>query len=211
MNPYAQQKSGSARWVTRLAWSLFPETIKTCARADVTFWLGQRSQRFSHMYASQSWLGGKSDALSWDNLSPYERDLSEGGWVLASVLLHVFLDLSLNSAVADPAEGPGGERAEPLNQTEARRAEKKLFWRPGSPLSKGLDDHKVWIRYCSVHTNKNKKWAKEPNIPPSWSLPNAPVCAKKRQREPRGARKKAKYLLINCRECKPHFTVFNTA
>ena len=52
----------------------------------------------------------------------------------------MFLDLSLNSAVADPAEGPGGGGAEPLNQTEARRAEKKLFWRPGSPLSKGLDN-----------------------------------------------------------------------
>ena len=72
------------------------------------------------MYASQSWLGGKSDALSWDNLSPYERDLSEGGWVLASVLLHVFLDLSLNSAVA-----------EPLNQPEAR---KKTFLETGLPL-----------------------------------------------------------------------------
>ena len=83
------------------------------------------------MYASQSWLGGKSDALSWDNLSPYERDLSEGGWVLASVLLHVFLDLSLNSAVADPAEGPGGGGAEPLNQTEAR---KKTFLETGLPL-----------------------------------------------------------------------------
>ena len=80
------------------------------------------------MYASQSWLGGKSDALSWDNLSPYERDLSEGGWVLASVLLHVFLDLSLNSAVADPGEGAG---AEPLNQTEAR---KKTFLETGLPV-----------------------------------------------------------------------------
>ena len=60
------------------------------------------------MYASQSRLDWKSDGLSWDNLSPYERDLSEGGWVLASVLLHVFLDLSLNTAVADPGEGPVG-------------------------------------------------------------------------------------------------------
>ena len=88
---------------------------------------------FSHMYASQSWLGGKSDALSWDNVSPYERDLSEGGWVLASVLLYVFLDLSLNSAVADPGEGAGGGGggAEPLNQTEAR---KKTFLETGLPV-----------------------------------------------------------------------------
>ena len=27
-----------------------------------------------------------------------------------------------------------------LDQTEAQRAEKKLFWRPGSPLSQDLDD-----------------------------------------------------------------------
>ena len=171
------------------------------------FGSGKGVNFFSHMYASQSWLGWTSDAVSWDNLSPYERDLSEGGWVLASVLLHVLLDLSLNSAVADPGEGAGGGG----NPSTKLRPEKRLFWRPGSPLSKGLDDHKVWIRYCSVHTNKNKKWAKEPNMPPSWSLPNAPVCAKKRQKEPRGARKKAKYLLINCGKCKPHFTVFNTA
>ena len=84
------------------------------------------------MYASQSPLGWKSDALSWDNLSPYERNLSEGGWVLASVLLHVFLDLSLNSAVADPGEGAGGGGgAEPLNQTEAR---KKTFLETGLPV-----------------------------------------------------------------------------
>ena len=40
-----------------------------------------------------------------------------------------------------------------LDQTEARRAEKKIFRRPPLPpppphLSKGLDDLKVWIRYC---------------------------------------------------------------
>ena len=69
-------------------------------------WLRQRGLLFSHMYASHSWLGWESDALSWDNLSPYERDLSEGGWVLASVLLHVFLYLSLNSAVVDPGGNP---------------------------------------------------------------------------------------------------------
>ena len=124
MNPYAQQKSGSARWVTRLAWSLFSETIRTCARAESPFGSGKGVNFFSHMYASQSWLGWTSDAVSWDNLSPYERDLSEGGWVLASVLLHVLLDLSLNSAVADPGGGGG---ADPLKQTEAPRAEKNFF------------------------------------------------------------------------------------
>ena len=72
------------------------------------FGSGKGVNFFSHMYASQSWLGWTSDTVSWDNLSPYERDLSEGGWVLASVLLHVLLDLSLNSAVADPGEGAGG-------------------------------------------------------------------------------------------------------
>ena len=93
------------------------------------------------MYASQSWLGGKSDALSWDNLSPYERDLSEGGWVLASVLLHVFLDLSLNSAVADPGEGAGGGTPQP------NWGPKKDFFGDRAPrYLRGLDDHNVWIR-----------------------------------------------------------------
>ena len=94
------------------------------------FGSGKGVNFFSHMYASQSWLGWTSDTVSWDNLSPYERDLSEGGWVLASVLLHVLLDLSLNSAVADPGEGAGGG-GEPLNQTEAR---KKTFLETGLPV-----------------------------------------------------------------------------
>ena len=41
----------------------------------------------------------------------------------------------------DPGEGPGGPRPPLfLDQTEARRAEKKFFFRPGPPLSQGLDD-----------------------------------------------------------------------
>ena len=159
---------------------------------------------FSHMYASQSWLGWTSDALSWDNLSPYERDLSEGGWVLASVLLHVFLDLSLNSAVADPGEGAGGRGGGGWTPQPNWGPKKDSF---GDRAPRYL---RVWMTTRSGSDTAQsiqikKNWAKEPNIPPSWSLPNAPVCAKKRQREP------TKYLLINCRECKPHFTVFNTA
>ena len=173
------------------------------------FGSGKGVNFFSHMYASQSWLGWTSDAVSWDNLSPYERDLSEGGWVLASVLLYVFLDLSLNSAVADPGEGGGGGLG--VGTPQPNCGPKKDFFGDRAPRYL-----RVWITTRSGSGNAQsmqikKKWAKEPNIPPSWSLPNAPVCAKKRQREPRGARKKVKYLLINCRECKPHFTVFNTA
>ena len=42
----------------------------------------------------------------------------------------------MSPAVADPGEGPSPLF---LDQTEARRAEKKLFGRP-PPLSQGLDD-----------------------------------------------------------------------
>ena len=40
-------------------------------------------------------------------------------------------------------QGRGPEGGPPLflDQTEARRAESKLFWRPGPPLSQGVDDH----------------------------------------------------------------------
>ena len=43
--------------------------------------------------------------------------------------------------MADPGEGPRGPRPPLfLDQTEARGAEKNVFWRPGSPLSdKGQD------------------------------------------------------------------------
>ena len=42
--------------------------------------------------------------------------------------------------VADPGEGPEGPGSHlMLDQTEARRAEKKLFW-TGPLLSQGLDD-----------------------------------------------------------------------
>ena len=86
------------------------------------------------MYASQSWLGWESDALSWDNLSPYERDFSEGGCVLASVLLQVFLDLSLNSAVADPGEGPGGGGGGTPQPNWGPKGRKKTFLETGLPL-----------------------------------------------------------------------------
>ena len=44
----------------------------------------------------------------------------------------------------DPGEGPGGSIPLFLDQTEAERAEKKFFWRPGPPLSlsKCVDD---WV------------------------------------------------------------------
>ena len=96
------------------------------------FGSGKGVNFFSHMYASQSWLGWTSDAVSWDNLSPYERDLSEGGWVLASVLLHVLLDLSLNSAVADAGGGGGGGR-NPLNKLRPQ-GPKKTFLETGLPV-----------------------------------------------------------------------------
>ena len=53
--------------------------------------------------------------------------------------------ISTSSAVADPGEGTGEGRP-PLfvNQTEARRAEKKIFFSETGlpPLSKGLDDRR---------------------------------------------------------------------
>ena len=73
--------------------------------------------------------------------------------------------LRLLYAVADPGEGPGG--ASPLlflDQTEAQKAGKNFFWRPGSPLiwgswwpgpplSEGLDSPLVCtslLRECDV-------------------------------------------------------------
>ena len=59
--------------------------------------------------------------------------------------------------------GAWGARPPPpplfLDQTEAQRAEKEFFWRPGPPLSQGLNFHppppppylKVWIRHCSQY------------------------------------------------------------
>ena len=46
--------------------------------------------------------------------------------------------------MADPGEGPGrgGGGGLPLlflDQTEVRGAEKKFFWRPGSPILEDLD------------------------------------------------------------------------
>ena len=43
--------------------------------------------------------------------------------------------------IADPGEGPEGAHPPPLflDENEARRA-KKIFLRPGPPLSQGLDD-----------------------------------------------------------------------
>ena len=44
-----------------------------------------------------------------------------------------------------------------LDQTEAQRAEKNFWGRPGPPLSQGLNYHppppylKVWIRHCSQY------------------------------------------------------------
>ena len=38
-----------------------------------------------------------------------------------------------------------------LDQTEARRAEKILFWRPGPPFSKGLDDRPPSLKVCTRH------------------------------------------------------------
>ena len=56
----------------------------------------------------------------------------------------------LQSAVADPGEGPGGP-GPPLfleKKTEAGRDE-KMFWRPPRPPPLPLY-RKVWIRQCSV-------------------------------------------------------------
>ena len=56
--------------------------------------------------------------------------------------------------------GPGARPAPPLflDQTEAQRAKKEFFWRPGPPLSQGLNYPppppfylKVWIRHCSQY------------------------------------------------------------
>ena len=59
-------------------------------------------------------------------------------------------DLAANPVV-DPGEGPGPAPPPPLllDQTEARRAEKIVFWDAPPPLSNGLDDWdppylKVW-------------------------------------------------------------------
>ena len=63
---------------------------------------------------------------------------------------------------------PGSPHGSPpifLDQTEARRTE-KFFWRPGLPLSKGLDDRppppppaylKVWIRHCPFPFTKRPR------------------------------------------------------
>ena len=70
-----------------------------------------------------------------------------------------------NFAVADPG---GGATPLILDQTEARKAEKKFFCDRASPLSQGLDDRpsppppqppylKIWIRHCFVHRNDPKK------------------------------------------------------
>ena len=55
--------------------------------------------------------------------------------------------------MADPEEGSGGGGPLFLDQTEARGAEKSFF-RPGTPLSQGLDDWSPLIRrsgYATVH------------------------------------------------------------
>ena len=66
-----------------------------------------------------------------------------------------------NFAVADP----GGAPPLILDQTEARKAEKKFFVWPGLPLLDGSPPPptpqppylKVWIRHCFVHRNDPKK------------------------------------------------------
>ena len=64
----------------------------------------------------------------------------------------------MNTTVVDPGKGPG-EPAPPLflDQTEAWRAEKKLFL-DHPPLFQGLDDPpplylKVWICHCAIAPN----------------------------------------------------------
>ena len=68
-----------------------------------------------------------------------------------------------NFAVADPRGGGGGPPPPLiLDQTEARKAEKKVFVWPGLPLLDGCPRPpppylKVWIRHCFVHRNDPKK------------------------------------------------------
>ena len=57
----------------------------------------------------------------------------------------------VHTTVADPGKGPGTPSPPLLlDQTEARRAEKNLFWDRASPLSQGLDDRPPSLRYGSA-------------------------------------------------------------
>jgi len=65
-------------------------------------------------------------------------------------LLKVSLSVGMWLSVADSRESPGGGGHLPffLDQTEARRAKKIVFWGRAPTLSEDLDDHlylKVWI------------------------------------------------------------------
>ena len=65
-------------------------------------------------------------------------------------LLVVFVSNTCPFTSADPGEGPGGERTAPplfLDQTQARRAEKKMETAPvpHPPLSEGLGPPLVYI------------------------------------------------------------------
>ena len=65
-------------------------------------------------------------------------------------------------AVADPGEGSGRPGPPPLtlDQTEARRAEKKIFWDRAPPLSQGLDDPHPHTHIWGLDPPKEreKKW-----------------------------------------------------
>ena len=66
--------------------------------------------------------------------------------------------------MADPGNGPGGAAPLFLNQTDARRAEKKFLGDRATPLSKGLVDRlpspppslylKVWIRHWTFNMHE---------------------------------------------------------
>lgn len=49
------------------------------------------------------------------------------------------VDVDIELAVVDPVEGPGGAAPLIIEPNWGSRGRKKLFWRPGPPLSKGLD------------------------------------------------------------------------